>query len=120
MRRNPNPERSGDPGVAVGHRKQIVRVICSRIVACWHAFADGGAPPPPQPPAPHPGDRVLRLYIGGVVDIAIPDGLDEDGEGWDEWFADALEAALADGRWDDCTGIDDSVVGVLDERYRVR
>lgn len=99
----------------------IAGALRRRVAACWRALMRGGDPRPPRRlPPPQPGDRVLRLFIGGVLDIPIPHGLEEDGEGWDEWFADAIEAAITDGRWDDCTGIDDSVVGMLDEQYRVR
>lgn len=114
------PELIGDQRGAVTGAA-ITAALRRRVAASWRALVRGDdATAPLQPPPPQPGERVLRLYVGGVLDIPIPDGLEEDGEGWDEWFADALEEVIADGRWDDCTGIDDSVVGVLDERYRVQ
>lgn len=72
------------------------------------------------PPAPAVGDRVLRLHIEGTLDIRIPVEVDEDGEAWDVWLDGAIQAALIDGRWQDCTGIGESEVGVLDERGEVR
>ncbi len=69
---------------------------------------------------PVAGDRVLRLHIGGVLDLAIPPGLEEDGDGWDAWFDAAIAAVLDDGRWNECTSITDSEVGVLDEDGLIR
>ena len=48
---------------------------------------------------PRPGDRVLRLHIDGVLDLIIPDGVDEEGHGWDGWRDAAIQSALDDGRW---------------------
>jgi len=65
-----------------------------------------------------PGTRILRLYLAGVLDLAVPAGLDEDGPGWEAWFEGALAAAIDDGRWADATSIARSEVGHLDERGR--
>lgn len=69
--------------------------------------------------APVVGDRVLRLHIEGTLDIRIPDEIDEHGEAWDVWLDGAIQAALIGGRWQDCTGIGDSEVGVLGEHGEV-
>lgn len=71
-------------------------------------------------PVPAVGDRVLRLHIEGTLDIRIPDEIDEDGDGWDDWLDAAIQAALIDGRWQDCTGVGESEVGVLGEHGEVR
>ncbi len=69
---------------------------------------------------PRPGDRVLRLHLDGVLDFVIPNGVDEEREGWDDWRDAAIQAALDDGRWLECTAVADSEVGVLDENGWVR
>ena len=69
---------------------------------------------------PRPGDRVLRLHIAGVLDFVIPGGVDEESEGWDDWRDAAIQAALDDGRWLECTAVVDSEAGVLDENSWVR
>lgn len=66
-----------------------------------------------QPPPPRAGDRVLLLTIGGVLPIAIPDGLTEGDPEWEAWFDEAIEAAFDDGRWLDCTAITDARIGFL-------
>ncbi len=66
------------------------------------------------------GDRVLRLHIEGTLDIRIPDDIEEGSDGWDTWLDTAIQAALLDGRWQECTGVEDSEVGMLDERGEVR
>lgn len=71
-------------------------------------------------PAPAVGERVLRLHIEGTLDIRIPDDVDEHGASWDAWLDAAIQAALASGRWQDCTGVGESEVGVLDEHGEVR
>ena len=65
---------------------------------------------------PRPGDRVLRLHINGVLDLIIPDGVDEESHGWDGWRDAAIQSALDDGRWLECTGVVESEVGVLGNR----
>jgi len=70
--------------------------------------------------APVVDDRVLRLHIEGTLDIRIPDEIDDDGEAWDAWLDAAIQAALIDGRWQDCTGIGESEVGVLGDHGEVR
>lgn len=72
------------------------------------------------PTAPAVGDRVLRLHIEGTLDVHIPDRIKEDGDAWDDWLDAAIQSALLDGRWLNCTGIADSEVGILDERGEVR
>ncbi|MCK9496931.1 MAG: hypothetical protein M0R75_15770 [Dehalococcoidia bacterium] len=67
-----------------------------------------------------PGTQVLRLHLAGVLDLAIPHGLVEDGPGWDAWFEGALAAAFADERWSEATSIIRSEVGYLDEDGRFR
>ena len=61
-------------------------------------------------------ERVLRLHIQGCLDLTIPDGVEEDDEGWDEWRESALLAALDDGRWTESTYVEESEVGVVDEQ----
>lgn len=73
-----------------------------------------------QPEPPTPGDRVLRLQIDGVLDVRIPPETDEDGPNWDDWLDRAIQAALVDGRWQECTSVSESEVGVLDEYGQVR
>src|SRR5690606_14621845 len=62
-----------------------------------------------------PGTQVLRLHLAGVLDLAIPHDLVEDGPGWDAWFDGALAAVFEDGRWADAASIVRSEVGYLDE-----
>lgn len=69
---------------------------------------------------PRPGDRVLRLHLDGVLDFVIPDGVDEEDEGWDDWRDAAIQSALDDGRWLECTAVADSEVGVLGDRGWLR
>jgi len=66
------------------------------------------------------GDRVLRLHIEGTLDIRIPDDVADTGDAWDGWLDGAIQAALLDGRWQDCTGVGESEVGILAERGEVR
>ena len=61
----------------------------------------------------------MAVSVGGRFFVRVPEDLDECDDGWDAWFDDALTAASIDGRWDDCTEIEDVQVGVLDERGRV-
>jgi hypothetical protein len=72
------------------------------------------------PGHPRPGDRVLRLHIDGVLDLVIPDGVDEESEGWDGWRDAAIQSALDDGRWLECTAVAESEVGVLGDRGWLR
>ncbi|MGE3795286.1 MAG: hypothetical protein AB7I38_15340 [Dehalococcoidia bacterium] len=69
-------------------------------------------------PSPSPGVRVLRLYLSGVLDLSVPDDIEEDGAAWEAWFEGALAAAFQDGRWADAASIARSEVGHLDERGR--
>jgi len=71
-------------------------------------------------PSLPPGVRVLRLYLAGVLDLPIPNGLEEDSPGWDTWFEGALAASFEDGRWADATSIAHAEIGQLDERGRIR
>lgn len=67
-----------------------------------------------------PDTRVLRLYLTGVLDLAIPPDLNEDDPGWDAWFEKALAAAFEDGRWADASSIARSEVGHIDANGRFR
>lgn len=105
--------------------------ICRRLLA-WEQTMGGWDAPvwrdlraamertSAPPTAPVAGDRVLRLHIEGTLDVRIPDGIEEDGDAWDGWLDAAIQSALLDGRWQDCAGVDDSEVGILDERGEVR
>lgn len=70
--------------------------VLRRLRAAWRALRD--QPPSSRPPDPHPGDRVLEMRLGGVLLVRIPDGLDEDGPGWDDWLDGQLGDVFADGR----------------------
>ncbi|RJQ07867.1 MAG: hypothetical protein C4558_09080 [Dehalococcoidia bacterium] len=105
--------------------------ICRRLLA-WEQTMGGWDAPvwrdlratlertSDPPPTPVVGDRLLRLHIEGTLDIRIPDEIEEDGEAWDDWLDAAIQSALLDGRWQDCTGVDDSEVGILHESGAVR
>jgi len=105
--------------------------ICRRLLA-WEQTTGGWDAPvwrdlraaveraSAEAPVAAVGDRVLRLHIEGTLDVRIPDEVDEDSEGWDDWLDAAIQAALIDGRWQDCTGVGESEVGVLDEQGWVR
>jgi hypothetical protein len=75
---------------------------------------------PSWPGCPRPGDRVLRLHIDGVLDLAMPEGIDEESPCWDGWRDEAIQSALDDGRWLECTAVADSEVGVLGDRGWLR
>ncbi|MGE3856858.1 MAG: hypothetical protein AB7G21_07860 [Dehalococcoidia bacterium] len=62
---------------------------------------------------------MLEVSVGGVFHVRIPDGIDEDGDHWDAWVDDVLAAAQEDGRWADCTEIEEMRSGVLGTRGHV-
>jgi len=84
-------------------------VLCARVIT-------HGTPLKSKPPYPEPGTRVIEVSVGGVFHVRIPDGLAEESDRWDAWIDKTLAAALDDGRWPDCTEIEDMQVGVLGTR----
>ena len=70
--------------------------VFRRLRAAWHALRD--QPVPARSPQPRPGDRVLEMRLGGVLLVRIPDCLDEDGPGWDDWLDGQLGDVFTDGR----------------------
>ncbi|MQA01140.1 MAG: hypothetical protein GEU80_17795 [Dehalococcoidia bacterium] len=96
-----------------------------RAVGCGCGLHDAmrgaGSRDGAMPPRPVPGDRVLRLHIAGVLDIAIPPDVDdEDNARWEAWRDAAILAALDDVRWLDCTGVEDTETGVLNQNRWLR
>jgi len=83
--------------------------LCTRVIVY-------GTPFKRRPPSPEPGTRVLEVSVGGVFHVPIPDGIAEGGDRWDAWIDDALTAAQEDGRWANCTEIEDMRSGVLGPR----
>ena len=100
---------------AVTLPRRITSEVLDRGVVCWRV-ATRGNPLPPQPAFPQPGTRVLEVAVGGVFHVRIPDGIEEGDDRWDDWVDAALLAASLDGRWSDCTEIEDMQAGVLGER----
>ncbi|TAJ19200.1 MAG: hypothetical protein EPO65_07390, partial [Dehalococcoidia bacterium] len=100
---------------AVRLPRRLVNEVRDRTALCARVLAYG-TPLKSKPPPPEPGTRVLEVSVGGVFHVRIPDGMDEDDDRWDEWVDAALTAAQEDGRWFDCTAIEDMQAGVLGTR----
>ena len=62
----------------------------------------------------NPGDKVVRLYFGGTLDLVLPPDIDLDDE---EAVAEARDtlmlAALADGTFTEAVNVDDSETGIV-------
>ena len=71
-------------------------------------------------PSLPPDTRVLRLHLTGVLDLAIPPRLNEDGADWEAWFEEALAAAFEDGGWAEASSITRSEIGHIDAHGRFR
>lgn len=103
---------------AVNPPRRIASEMLDRAAVCWRVVTRSN-PLPPQPPIPPPGTWVLEVAVGGVFHVRIPDGIEEGDDRWDDWIDSALLAASLDGRWSDCTEIEDMQMGVLGERGSV-